>query len=485
MATGNKVELIPEEPEGNHPGKDATARIAAPYTDGRATFVTLLLAVVLPTAAYMIMAERFGFLGPRLNVDLLLVSIVGILLARSVSLLAAPFMVVGIALVLAIQVGIGVGTVYIDDPALIREYISFVRFWPWRLISFWGMAAAAGLFPFYLLLKRVDVAKASLLPMAALLLLLSGLDIAGRTAVGYSYLGDNIATSSAVRLGKLLRQWAISPGFSARPIDRPMLVREVVALRPLPERVVSVSVEALGLANDPHFNEAVMAPMRGILKDRFTIEIGRHAFEGGTLSGEMRELCNQRTAGTPTLNAARTLSVSCLPELLAKRGYETLGMHGNSGFFYNRSVIYPELGFRKALFYEDLAKGVEHAPKCKTRAFDGICDSAMFAKALAFVGDRPNRYAHVMTLDTHFPLGATALGDERCGRVPGLSDPDLCLYANQMANLLAGLARQIAASPVPPDAIYIFGDHAPPYIVGQQRMFFDRHTVPFITIRRR
>ncbi len=449
----------------------------------RSTAVYGLVALVLPVAAYIFCAERFEFLGPRLNLDLLAICIAGIFIARRAPRVAPFFVVAGIAFALTIQFALGLGAVYVDDPALLAEYFSFIAFWPWRLIISWLSVALAVLAMLYFVLSRIDIRNAHMMPFALLLLACGVLDLASRTEVGFRLVGDNLATSSAVRAFKLARTWSSASAFRALPIEQPMMVREVDSAG-TPDKIMSLSVEAFGLFQDRAVNEQIVASLRRALGNGFDVEAGRHPFKGATLSGEMRELCNVRTAGTPRLADARALQPRCLPAHLAARGFATLGIHGNSGFFYNRRNLYPTIGFGQTLFYDDLMTGPRPAHRCKTRAFEGVCDQDTVGAALEHLSKPGRRYAHVMTLDTHFPLGVTALGDERCGLAVNLSDPDLCLYANQMATLLGRIGKQIASAPVVPDAVYIFGDHAPPYVVATKRHAFDRKHVPFIVIRR-
>lgn len=439
--------------------------------------------IFLPSIAYAIVAEYLGFLAPRLNLDLLLIYLLCVVVATRAPRLAAALAIGGMTFALAVQLMLGVGAIYIDDPVLIREYVAFVEFWPWRLISFWTVIGAAFLLGLYFLIRRVNFARARIWPAVALFAILLLLDLAGRSAAGHAMVGGNLATSSTVRTLKLVRAWATTEPFSATPLERPMMVAE--ARSAMPSRIVSISVEALGLSLDPRFNSAMFAPMRKALGAGFVVEVGRHRFKGATLSGELRELCAYETAGTPTRADALALSGDCLPSILLDAGYRTLGVHGNSRYFYNRFEVYPALGFTETLFYDDFMNRPGRSPLCATRAFEGICDRTAVRAALAFVAERPRSFAHVMTLDTHFPLGETALGDADCGLVPGLDDADLCLYANQMSNLLAQIGEEIRSSPTPPDVIYIFGDHAPPFAVATERFSFDREHVPYVTITRR
>lgn len=477
-----------EEATANAASADSGLPIAAHFSESAwATFWLALFGFVIPTAAYFYIADRFGFLGPRYNLDLLLICIIGIFAARRAPRLACAFVILGITFVLTIQVSLGLGAIYIDNPALIREYLQFIPFWPWRLISFWLAIAVVALVALYLLLLRVRIAAARVSPFVIVLCIIAALDLAGRTSVGFTLVGENIATSSAVRAFKLGRMWATTEGFTAKPWTVPMTVQDVLHEPTLPPRIVSVAVESFGLFNNAKVNAGIVEPLRAALGDKFELTVGKHDFEGATLSGEMRELCNQRTFGTPQRVQVLPYQSKCLPQILASRGYGTLGIHGNSRFFYNRADVYPALGFRKTLFYDDFIREPSPPAKCKTRAFDGICDSATLRTALDFVASQPKAYAHVMTLDTHFPLGPTALGDDSCARwaADDLQNSDLCLYANQMSNLLAGLGKQLAADKNPPNVVYIFGDHAPPYAVATDRMAFDRKHVPYFVIHKR
>ena len=448
---------------------------------------TLLFAfavIILPSLAYAVVADRMGFLGPRINSDLFVVYIIAVLLARRRPRLAAVLSLFGVIGALSVQVLLGVGVIYLDDPALIREYLSFAAFWPWRLITFWLAVAIVVFVVLFLLLRRIPMGKAAIAPVAAVLVLILALDLAARTAAGYSLVAGNLVTSRPVRAFKLGRTWATTEGFTVKPIAEPMMVCDVLA-GPPPPRILSLSVEAFGLARDEKFNRLMFEPMTAILAGKYAVEIGRHGYKGATLSGEMRELCGQRTAGTPTTEKALQLRASCLPGILARQGYETLGIHGNSKFFYNRSEVYPALGFTRTLFIEDFKKADPPAARCKTRAFEGVCDREALRAAIQFVASRPRGYAHVMTLDTHFPLGPTELGDADCRAAEhGITDADLCLYFNQMSNLLAMIARELRSTQTPPDRVYLFGDHAPPYAVANERNFFNRKVVAFITLRR-
>lgn len=448
-----------------------------------ATALLVGTVIALPLLAFAFVAMLFGFTSPIVNIDLFAIYLISALLAHRSRRLAAYFALAGVVFALSVQVLLGVGVIYLDDPALIREYLSFAVYWPWRLIGLWVVIAAAVFTGYYMLLRRVPMERARKLPVLFAALTLLGLDLAGRTSGGYDLVGPNVVTSSLSRGHKLAKSWITTAGFSAAPLNEATMVSRVTA-GPLPARLLSISVEALGFANDERFNARMFAPMQRELAGVYEVVMERRNYRGATLAGELRELCGQRTAGTPTRAKAALLKDGCLPAMLAAQGYESLAIHGNPQFFYNRAEVYPALGFTSTKFLEDYASSDREGLICQTRAFNGVCDRAVMRTALEFLSSKPLAYAHIMTLDTHFPLGTTALGDSRCASDATVTDGDLCLYQNQMANLLAMMAREIRSATRPPDVVYLFGDHAPPYVVAKERNFFDRKQVPFITLRR-
>lgn len=451
----------------------------------RATLAYVALTFLLPTLVFVVLKQMFGLQGPSINADFLLLGIAAAIGAAWHRKTFLFILVVGIFIIMLIHIGIGVGAVYIDDISLVRDYFQFIRYWPWREISFWTALGVAGMGVLYAALLRIDCRKVRVLPIVALLAAFIAVDFVGDTRLGHEFIPDNVLTSSANRTFKLIRKWQTSPGFTATPIAEPMMAHRIAMGGAPADRILSVAVEAYGLADTAAFNRVITDPMEQIVAPRYTVRIGTHAAKGGTLTGELRELCNLKTAGTPNAEERARIAPDCLPRLLREEGYRTLGIHGNSGFFYNRREVYPAIGFEKTLFYDDFLKADPKTRRCKTRAFDGICDEATFGAALGFLGGEGRRFAHVMTLDTHFPLDAMVPADRKCDLVSGLTDEDLCIYAHRMRDVLTTLGRQLATVPNPPDLVFVYGDHPPPYMTKDERAYFNRDAVPFIVLTRK
>lgn len=93
-------------------------------------------------------------------------------------------------------------------------------------------------------------------------------------------------------------------------------------------------------------------------------------------------------------------------KLLLEKGYHTVSMHGNNGWFWNRNVMHPQLGFEEFLSYE-YYEGYPEEEKIGL----GISDKMFFEMSMKYLlelnqSDTPF-YAHLITLTNHTPWTET------------------------------------------------------------------------------
>lgn len=448
----------------------------------RQTLLLFALTVLFPTAMIYVLSKRFGFTVSVINLDLLALCVISALIARKFPRTAAAVAALGVGVIVGLQVLLAVGLVYIDDPALIGEYLQFAAHWPWGLIATWGAVGMAAVGLLFLSLRKVKMTQVRAMPALVLLVALLTMDLVGRTELGFSLIKINPTTSTAARSLGVLKSWARNPGFTHVTHPGQSMAGRLAHGAPIPDKILSISVEAFGLANDKAFNNDIARPLERRLGGLYAIERGSHPYKGATLAGELRELCGLRITGTPTRAASDKISPNCLPARLQKMGYKTTAMHGNSRFFYNRSELYSALGFQKSYFYEDFS--AQGAKVCNTRSFAGTCDNEVLQVAMKSLQRGPKAFVHVMTLETHFPLTAVTPQDKACNAGADSEARALCVYKNSFSRTMETIASSIESAKVQPDVVYIYGDHAPPYVVAQERAFFDRHNVPVIVLRR-
>jgi hypothetical protein len=250
--------------------------------------------------------------------------------------------------------------------------------------------------------------------------------------------------------------------------------------------VVVVMVESLGYLVDQAARERIGAPLydQSVTKD-YVVTEGHTVYYGSTTSGEMRELCNTRTFYTDYVQEHGS---SCLPNLLKSRGYASIALHAFSGGMFERENWYPEIGFDKELFGEDLLKTTHRA--CGG-AFQGACDADL-APVIAVESQHAAengkpRFIYWLTLNTHIPVApGQALTDFDCAQDGnGYGTVKVCRMAelwHDVFNVVAKIARDPAVGPAD---ILVVGDHSPPLWSKRGRAQFEPGQVAWYRLRPR
>ena len=171
-------------------------------------------------------------------------------------------------------------------------------------------------------------------------------------------------------------------------------------------------------------------------------------------------------------------------KLLVENGYHTVSMHGNNGWFWNRNVMHPQLGFKEFL---DLNYYAGY-PESEDIGL-GISDKAFFEKSMEYLieidqSDSPY-YAHLITLTNHTPWADTekyVVVDENgeeyifdCGEE--LQDKQLCRYfqAVHYADYAIGYFIEMLGQfeMLDDTIIVLYGDHPANLKPNELEMFYE------------
>ncbi len=224
--------------------------------------------------------------------------------------------------------------------------------------------------------------------------------------------------------------------------------------------VVVVLVESLGYLMDPNARARIDAPLNGSrVTEKYTVTSGTAEYYGATTSGEMRELCSTRAAYA---DIARESGMGCLPSKLKRQGYSTLAVHGFFGEVFDRRNWYPDIGFDKVLFGENLSSRLTR--RCGN-AFRSVCDAdlaPLIGKEAAYAN--APRFIYWLTLNTHIPVQpGDAMTNFDCEHNPSdFGRADVCRMAELWRDLFGAIARLALDPAIGPAEILVVGDHAPP-----------------------
>lgn len=249
--------------------------------------------------------------------------------------------------------------------------------------------------------------------------------------------------------------------------------------------LILIVVEAMGLPQgNPEMSRLMFAPLlhNKAVQAKFDFSRGASPYYNSTTAGEIRELCGRWGDYYDLIDRKED---TCIPAQLAAKGYDTLAMHSFTPKFFAREKWYPNVGFQKMAFKNDMV--AEGSEKCGG-VFPGACDRDIPQQISARLktAEKPT-FLYWLTLNSHLPVPAGLnLNVDNCERVSPLLKSDYPQICRQFAiydDIFTALGKEIAASDFPEADILIVGDHMPPYFDRHHRTQFDPAKVPWLYLR--
>ncbi|GAB5489302.1 MAG: sulfatase-like hydrolase/transferase [Parasphingorhabdus sp.] len=251
--------------------------------------------------------------------------------------------------------------------------------------------------------------------------------------------------------------------------------------------LVLIMVESLGQpVNNTEMQRLLFEQYRksDAVLSRYELSSGTTPFFGSTTRGEIREMCGRWGEYFPLMAKPDN---RCLPNQLAQQGYETMAMHSFNGVFFDRSKWYPNIGFQKSYFADDLIK--KGASKCGG-VFPGACDRdvpKLMSDALR-AAEKPT-FLYWLTVNSHLPvLAGHNLNVEKCQRVSvelAENYPHICSQYAVWNDIDQAIISQITASDFPEADILLVSDHMPPFFDRHHRKQIDPANVPWLYLKRK
>jgi hypothetical protein len=425
--------------------------------------------IVLAAGGYIEKSRLFIF-----NFDYLVVPVLVVVAAeRWGGRVAWAVGTILLSVMVASDLWLVIGTVYLADPRIVIDMLGFASVWPWRLLLPILVCLLIACFGIVGTLKRATNAAATLAvaACAASLLLLAD-QSAVTTSCKVNVLSSGIVNLFRPFINQIENEQ--SNRFS-RPLGIPgRTLASSTRLYASNSRILSVAIESWGAPRDVAKATAMDRSIeRAFGGDFKIIERDDHRFFGSTLEGEIRELCGLQLRGFPRLEMELNELTECLPARLSRNGWSTSAWHGNYGTFYRRDLVYPAMGFEAV---EDFTTMRDSVPTPCSHLFVAICDRDVLQLALTWMASREPAFAHVMTLDTHFPLNS------RPGECQSNAS-GTCVYDERIGEVLQMIGDLVRHADVKPDYVVLYGDHAPPFLDETLRAEFTPNVVPFFVLK--
>lgn len=227
----------------------------------------------------------------------------------------------------------------------------------------------------------------------------------------------------------------------------------------MPKKIIYMIVESWGRAvNDFEYKAQTTALANN--KNIKVLDEGLIRYEGGTVQGELRELCGIVPVSYAFASIPEKYTHECLPYKFKMKGYDTVALHGAHSGMYARDSWYPLIGFEETYFYN---KPLAKVRKCK--GFPGFCDVDLIPAVIERIQKSDRIFFYWMTLNSHVPYDSADLssGDRSECNVLGIDEGARCNQFLLVKDLFDHLASAFSKSEIHGLEVVLVGDHAPPF----------------------
>lgn len=451
----------------------------------------LLLYVALPNLAFLLLAREFFINRPLLNADYLFLWLASSWLSRR-AVIVIYAVLFDLDLILATESIYHYSTVETISGAL-----SLLEHAPIVPLSIAAVLLALSLALLAIGLKR-SIVRSTLSTRGRVLVGLAAIVLSSATVErALAPAGDPIEAVHAGRaiFGSSLIETGISSVELATASHRQQregtetesVARDLSAMQSPPSsyNVALILVESQGLLKSEPDMRSVLAPLTGpAIRKRYSVRIGDVRFFGATMFGELRSLCHIYVPHTVPSELPRL--DACLPNVLRRRGYETLSYHGFSRWFYERERWYPKIGFEHSYFAENLLPLAPPEGHCGS-GFQELCDLwiADLVERELVAPSVHRKLVYWLTVNTHYPVPSELARESGldCAASETLREhPDSCALARIHFRLYTRLAQMALNSNLPATRFIVVGDHMPPFPTLSERALYDDEHVPFVEL---
>ena len=247
------------------------------------------------------------------------------------------------------------------------------------------------------------------------------------------------------------------------------------------DKVLFIVVESLGQSRNPLITNKILEPL--LLSKDVTVKFkGQVKFTGGTVEGELRELCHFR-GKLVEMEYIQSKSNDCLPQYFKKQGYKTSAFHGASGVMYDRELWYPMLGFDDIYFNQS-----QHWPIRRCYSFSGWCDMELINYVWHSMQNSDKHFTYWLTLNSHFPYSEKDiilkhLGDECVSIGLGENTTSGCRNYILEKQLMVRLTEYIEKHPIERLTIVLVGDHKTVFMQEYGRQLYSDEEVPVLILK--
>ncbi|MDO4725443.1 MAG: hypothetical protein Q4A97_11880 [Comamonadaceae bacterium] len=250
--------------------------------------------------------------------------------------------------------------------------------------------------------------------------------------------------------------------------------------KPLPGRMLLVVVESWGVPHQPQELALQMAPLLKAPGLELLAQ-GQVAFQGGTIAGELREVCSLASSRIDFKKVTPPPGHACWPQRLREQGYATASINGGSALMYNASQWHASAGFERSYFMQTFPG---QARRC--HSFPSLCDVDLAPFVADTLAASDQSFVYWLSMNSHLPYDARDLRGKvsaDCQALGWAADSASCLHHSLIQEFFSALVEAISRPELAGAEVVLVGDHMPPFFQAEDRARFVAGVVPYAHLR--
>lgn len=450
----------------------------------------LLLIAMLPTLIVLLLTSWFSIDRPLIVYEYFLIGFLFAFNVRSVW----PWLF--FVFLFALDIAIVFSKLYLFNlPDLLNAFKYLGNYSMNAVQIFLFLITFLALFGIFVLLKvikiKIGTDKVCLRFFTAILVITFALDNINGTSVGLAYNQSlNFHKKNFAGLNSLL----LYRSLVNRNVNSnaPILIKESVTFKEFASDSTSshmlIIVESFGLINDSLKREVFQKNISTIFERKsWKTRWGKTLFTRSTTSAELRELLNCEGDYRYFLDPDQSKKFNSIFQIKKKQGFHTYAIHSYKGNMFERSTWWKNIGADEIFFSEDVQIASNFQSKLNfDTPFVSVNDENSFKFIQAITETNRKQFVYFLTENAHLPFKGELNKSISSSLFDIDKEANLSEEAKNQNKRIMSFLAYVAThlDPKKFQKILIVGDHMPPFVKKDDRVFYNDQFVPYFIIWR-
>jgi hypothetical protein len=247
-------------------------------------------------------------------------------------------------------------------------------------------------------------------------------------------------------------------------------------------------VESLGLINDSLKREEFQKDISSVFEAKnWKISWGKTHFTGSTTLAELRELLNCVGDYRYFIKPEQAKNFKSIFQIKKQQGYHTNAIHSYRANMFERATWWKNINADEVFFSEDVQVETNFQSKLNYESpFISLNDEDAFDFIQSKTATKGKQFVYFLTENSHLPFKGTSNKTTASHFFDINKEANLSEEAKNQSKRIRDLLIHVATNLDPNkfQKLLIVGDHMPPFVKKNDRLFYNDKFVPYCIITR-